>query len=642
MVPLLNIILLIILVILCCVLLWRLFYANHKISGGITISEFNSLGICNTISHLDAYLLTTDELIRRLNVFNTYQIPRKNPSYDADLAALAEAMVDPKRCEKLYQPVAGIRTSGSKHTTLYQIIDFYKNVAIVMSFYIKRRVPDNAVYKAAQKLMFVINNIDVVCTKDFYDPEHHAYYTIDDRDINPRVNYKFFVRDVIRELPKGLNRPMEPAESRYITTEIVLPYGAVVSMAAPNSEYTVPARTRTVDVRNMKFVVPTAYMVFIHKHTMLYDVLKQTLVDDERRFRCEWKNIRDYIRLADRKENGMFDVKGDYTETYDLNDLNASVFMLSCLHNAGFTIYHYATNGAMSTLNVPTPEITFDTIDYYSIKSKDLQLYRKTRTAFLWANMQHYRHMYKQCDSLAIQREYMPELKTKILKRYQQVNAALYDLWNPDSLNMPLLNNQFTQSFTWKQVQYRAFGKYPLVDQYTQWIEEQAKMLTIEQQFECPYTTYFDDKVVEWLKGCDITGNFDALTIPFTVVPRPQQPRQFTRAQIPTDTYAYMWGNRKSPIPLPPSEMPDPNKPDLPLPPPPPITTTPPLPDHPPPPIPVMRDGSTQGSSEPSTQGSNESLTESSTDSLTQSDEEPERLPTPPPFYDDDMPRLQL
>lgn len=617
MIPLLNIILLVILVILCAVLLWRLFYSTRKISGGITISEFNDFGICDAISHLNAYLLTIDLLMDRLKVFNTYSIPQQ-PDNDADyftkLLSLVDAMVDPKRCEKLYVQVANIRSSGSQPRTLYKIIDFYKNVALVLSFYIKRYQYNAPVYKAAQKLMYVINNIDVVRTNDYYDIITHTY-TTSERIVHKK-NYKSLVKDIIETLSHELGKAKTDEESDALGQLVLIHYDVVYAVQAANSEYTQDPHPRNVEIRGMKFTVPTAYMVFIRRHTMLYDVLKQTLVDDNRRFRCEWKNIREYLKLANRKEKGVFSVKGNYTETYDLNDFNASVFMLSCLHNAGFPIYHYASSGALNTLNVSTPEINFDTIDYYSIKSNDFQLYRKTRTVFLWANMQHYRSMWKQVDALPPE-GYIPTLKNKILKRYQQANAALYDLWNPDSLDMPLLNNQFTQSFTWKQIQYRAYGRLPLMDEYVAWINRQAETLSIDQQFECPYTTYFDESVINWLKDRGITGNFDDLTIPFTIVPRPELPEKFPRKQVPTDNYAYLWGNRPSPIQLPFVETlppPPPSVDDINFPPPPDFPAPPPHPDDndipPPPPTPV--------------------------------DNEPERLPTPPSFYEEDMTRLQL
>lgn len=613
MIPLLNLILLVILVILCAVLLWRLFYSTRKISGGITISEFNDVGICDAISHLNAYLLTTDLLIERLKVFNTYSIPQQ-PGNDADyfakLLSLVDAMVDPKRCEKLYVQVANIHSSGSQPRTLYKIIDFYKNVALVLSFYVKRYQNNAPAYKTAQKLMYVINNIDVVRTNDCYDLITHTYTT--NEHIAHKKNYKLFVKDVINSLPPLLERAQTDEESM-LDLLVLIDYDVVYAIQSANSEYTQEPHPRAVDIRDMKFMVPTAYIVFLRGHTMLYDVLKQTLVDDNRRFRCEWKNIREYLKLANRQEKGLFAVKGNYTETYDLNDFNASVFMLSCLHNAGFPIYHYATSGALSTLNIPTPEINFDTIDYYSIKTNNLQLYRKTRTAFLWANMQHYRSMWKQVSALPPE-GYIPSLKDKILKRYQQVNAALYDLWNPDSLEMPLLNNQFTQSFTWKQIQYRAYGRFPLMDEYVAWINRQAETLSIDQQFECPYTTYFDESVINWLKSCGITGNYDGLTIPFTVVPRPELPEKFPRRQIPTEDYAYLWGNHQSPIPLPSVEaLPPPPPPPPPPPSPPPVDNIPPPPDFPAPPTPPP----------------------------TPVDDEPERIPTPPSFYQVDMQQLQ-
>ena len=629
MIPLLNIILLVILVILCATLLWRLFYSTRKISGGITISEFNDFGICDAISHLNAYLLTIDLLIERLKVFNTYAIPQR-PGNDADyftkLLSLVDAMVDPKRCEKLYVEVANIRSSGSQPRTLYRIIDFYKNVALVLSFYVKRYQNNTPVYKTAQKLMYVINNIDVVRTNDYYDVITHTYSA--GAHIPHKKNYKSFVKDMIETLSHQMGKAQTDEESDNLGQLVTIHYDVVYAPLAANSEYTQDPHPRNVEIRDMKFTLPTAYMVFTRRHTMLYDVLKQTLVDDNRRFRCEWTNIREYLKLANRKEKGVFLVKGNYTETYDLNDFNASVFMLSCLHNAGFPIHHYASSGALNTLNVPTPEINFDTIDYYNIKSSDLQLYRKTRTVFLWANMQHYRSMWKQVDTLSPE-GYIPALKEKILKRYQQANAALYDLWNPDSLDMPLLNNQFTQSFTWKQIQYRAYGWVPLMDGYVAWINRQAKMLSIDQQFECPYTTYFDESVINWLKDCGITGNFDGLTIPFTIVPRPELPEKFPREEIPTDNYAYVWGNRPSPIQLPIVET---------LPPPPPSFPQPPDIPVPPPPSPSM--------SSPSMPSSMSDIpvppsTPSPPSPSTPVDDEPERLPTPPSFYED-MTHLQL
>ena len=443
---------------------------NRGVSGGIIVNTKNVFDICDSLSILNGILLSNNLLQESLSEFNTYV-------FDGDIVDLAKNMYLRTTDDNPAFTVKPIDSSYDNQKAIEEISRRYMNVSVVLSFYVSRNNSNitnmttyankyervNTAEYALQHLLLIHHAIRVghreysaeVVEPDLYK-KHLKYLiavvknkgTYDDelqRVIDYRVDDKF----------------------KYNIKHVISLYDDNI---LTNNHF-------SADVDGDKISYISSVYIRSSMHAMLYDVLKQTLIDDLRYYNSGWKDLKSKIDYC----ISIRGMPGGHTLGINYRDTMFSKFadvarIASLFYYCGFDI---CKSGA--TLKAKT--------SFTEINPKDLVV----RASFLNLNMIHYREVYANVDDSKF---YAKTLKDKILKRYQQCNAALYDLAYGDH-NLPIKYN----IFAWNEEEMKR--DLPLTE-YEKWLIWNVKTLTINQQVEYPNFEYYNPDVVKFL-GFDMS-----------------------------------------------------------------------------------------------------------------------------------------
>ena len=463
---LLYVVLILIIVILIIVIYKRSSFVRN-VSGGIIVNTKNVFDICDSLSMLNGILSSSMLLQKSLNEFNTYR-------FDGDVMNLARNMCLRTTDDNPAFTVKPIDSSFDNQKAIEEISRRYMNVSVVLSFYVFRVNKDRTYMTAYAKKDERVSTAEYALQHMLLI--HHAL-RIEHREYSSEVSEADFYKKHLKYLiavvkNKGtydgdLQRIIDyRVDDRF---KYVLKYDNIYDNNILNkTHFDATINLNTITYTSSIYIRSTM-------HAMLYDVLKQTLIDDIRHYNTGWENLKNtlnhclHIRGIQPGDENVF-MGIEYNDMLS-GDLAGVVYIASLLHYCGFRIHN-------------SGEVLEPKIPYTKINPKD----RMIRAAFLNLNILHYREMYTYVDDSKF---YAKAMQDKILKRYQQCNAALYDLayGNPE---IPIKYN----IFSWNEEEVP--DNLPLTE-YEKWLIKNVKTLDMQHQVEYPNFCYFDPDVANFL-----------------------------------------------------------------------------------------------------------------------------------------------